>query len=205
MKKILRGSETGIVVVHEIYGVNRHMDEFCGRLANAHADVYCPDLLNRPVPFGYEEEGAAYANFMAHAGFERSAEKVNALLSELRSSYKKLYVVGFSVGATIAWLCGRQGHVDGVAGYYGSRIRDYTTLTPDCPVLLFFPSRERAFPIQELIETLKPKRNVEVRQYAGEHGFGDPFSANYHRAAAAEAFTELQAFIQRPGGRGTAE
>ncbi|WP_318184072.1 dienelactone hydrolase family protein [Metabacillus idriensis] len=76
--------------------------------------------------------------------------------------------------------------IDGVVAYYGSRIRDYVDVTPNCPVLLFFPQKERSFNVDRLITFLN-KKNVESYKFNGEHGFSDPYSAKYNSLAAEEA------------------
>ncbi|MGG4152423.1 hypothetical protein [Peribacillus muralis] len=41
-------------------------------------------------------------------------------------------------GAIVAWMCSEEECVDGIAGFYGSPIRNYSELVPQYPVLLFF-------------------------------------------------------------------
>ncbi len=51
---------------------------------------------------------------------------------------KRFSILGFGAEATVAWLCSEEECVDGIVGYYGSRIRNYAELAPRCPALLFF-------------------------------------------------------------------
>ncbi|BCE10035.1 dienelactone hydrolase family protein [Bacillus paralicheniformis] len=60
MIHIQNKSDTAVIVLHEIYGINRHMHDVCQLIAEQGFDVICPNLLNRDQPFEYAEEKAAY-------------------------------------------------------------------------------------------------------------------------------------------------
>lgn len=194
MNFIQQGSSTAVIVVHEIYGLNRHKKDICESLGEQGFDVFCPDLLGRPA-FDYVEEQEAYRYFMDHVGFLHAKHKVEDLIDDVRTAYEKVVIVGFSVGATVAWLCSEDGRVDGVVGYYGSRIRQFSELQPSCHVLLFFPRKEPSFDIAELLLTLQ-KKNVRYCQFEGEHGFSDPYSDRFDEMSAQEAFREMSRFIR---------
>jgi len=68
--------------------------------------------------------------------------------------------------------------IDGVVGYYGSRIRDYIDVTAKCPVTLFFAAEEKSFDVETLVKSLN-KTNVDAQILEGGHGFSDPFNRNY--------------------------
>ena len=112
------------------------MKDFCKSLGEQGFDVFCPDLLGRPT-FDYAEEHEAYRYFMDSVGFLHAKHQVDDVIDDMRNAYEKVVIVGFSVGATVAWLCIEDGRIDGVVGYYGSRIRQFLELQPSCPVLLF--------------------------------------------------------------------
>jgi dienelactone hydrolase len=119
------------------------------------------------------------------------------LLLGIREKYKNVYLIGFSVGATVAWLCSEEKLVDGIIGYYGSRIRNYMELSPQCPTLLIFPDEEKSFKVNELVAVLDGKQNVEVHQFSGQHGFSDPFSSKYNEQSAKKAFIEMLNYIKK--------
>lgn len=193
MKIIQQGSSTAVIVVHEIYGMNQHMKDICRSLGEQGFGVFCPDLLGRPA-FDYAEEQEAYRYFMNNVGFLNARHKVENLIDDVRPAYEKVVVVGFSVGATVAWLCSEDGRIDGVVGYYGSRIRQFLELQPSCPVLLFFPRKEPSFDVNELLLSLQ-KENVSCFQFEGEHGFSDPYSIRFDEMSSQEALRKMSSFI----------
>lgn len=200
MIRIRRDSSIAIIVVHEIYGLNEHMRTVCQNLSDHGYDVFCPDLLGREIPFDYSQEEEAYAFFMERVGFTHALEQINQLLSSIEHEYRKIVVVGFSIGATVAWLCSTEQRIDGVIGFYGSRIRNYRDREPRCPALLFFPQEEKSFNVDELIMALSRKSNVDVHQFAGQHGFADSYSPQYNKASADEAWGQMLKFLERING-----
>lgn len=190
-------SSTVIIVLHEIYGINSHIVSVCDKLAKHGFDVIAPNLLNQAKPFAYSEEAAAYNNFKDNIGFEQACAQTKELLTKTRDNYKKVYILGFSAGATIAWLCSETSKCDLVLGFYGSRIRDYLTIKPLCPVLLLFPSTEPAFDVDSLLRRLAQIENVEVAKIDGQHGFADLFSPHYDKIAAAQACIAATKFAAR--------
>ncbi len=180
MLKYINNLDSAVVVLHEIYGINEHISNLCSHISNCNFDVYCPDLLNGIGSFDYSEEAIAYTNFYRNVGFDRAVGQVKVLLKQCRSKYKHVSVVGYSVGATIAWLCSKEiNSCGGVVGFYGSRIRDYLEVRPKCPVLLFFPTEEISFNVGSLVEKLSSREEIQVKVLQGKHGFADPFSRYY--------------------------
>ena len=66
-----KAMEKAIVLLHEIYGVNNHIQHYTSEFIALGYDVYCPNLLQLQQPFTYEEGQQAYAHFMNDIGFEK--------------------------------------------------------------------------------------------------------------------------------------
>lgn len=184
-----------IIVLHEIYGVNEHIKKMGEQFKQQGFHVICPDLLERSQPFHYGEEEKAYRNFMNNIGFDLAFEKVKKLVDEKKTEYEKVFILGFSVGATVAWRCSTL-EVDGVVGYYGSRIRDYLNVVPNCPVLLFFPPYEKSFHVKTLLSKLS-ESTAEIRICHAAHGFTNPASLNYDETLTKSTTREAFVFLGR--------
>ena len=189
MIKINKKSDQLIIVVHEIYGINQHIVDFCELLSEQNFDVICPNLLDQETPFHYSQEEDAYRNFMNNVGFRNGLHKVKNILVANQDAYSKIFIIGFSVGATLAWLSSEEECIDGIVGYYGSRIRDYVNINPKCRALLFFPKEEKSFKVDEFVSKLH-KPNIDVHKCNGEHGFSDPYSIKYNEKSAQHALKE---------------
>jgi dienelactone hydrolase len=191
-------SNHALIVLHEIYGVNKHVRSVCESLSKYDFDVICPNLLGEKITFSYSEEKMAYQHFIDNIGFLNALNTVKEIVLKIKDNYDKIFLIGYSVGATIAWLCSELDFVDGIVGYYGSRIRNYTSISPRCKVKLFFPQEEKSFNVDELCSTLENK-NIELHKFDGLHGFSDPYSPNFHKASAEEAHGEMITFLMGKG------
>lgn len=198
MLQIQSNSDTVILVLHEIYGINSHIRGICNTLADGKNDVLCPNLLLPNQTFSPGEEAAAYSSFMQNIGFSAAQQQIEKLSLEIKKDYKYRFILGFSIGATLAWLCSqRAGLYNGAVGFYGSRIRDYKNVVPKCPVLLFFPRREESFDVDHLIHELSDKDNTSIVQVNALHGFANPLSGTYCPEASDTAITQAIAFFNR--------
>ncbi|BAL01634.1 putative hydrolase [Oscillibacter valericigenes Sjm18-20] len=189
------GSDRAVIILHEIYGINPHIVEVCDRYSNSGYDVYCPNLIHKAEPFEYSQQQAAYDHFKTEIGFDVHI-KLLKLLEELRTQYRAIFLVGYSIGATIAWRCSAFGVCDGVIGYYGSRIRDYLEIVPKCPVLLIFAEQEPSFAPHDLVLTPEQQKNTSMVIFAGEHGFCDRFSSHYNSESFIKAQMLTNTFIE---------
>ncbi|MFC5472113.1 dienelactone hydrolase family protein [Cohnella suwonensis] len=163
-----------VILLHEIYGINDHINMYRSLMVEAGFDVISPNLLQRDS-FAYDQEDIAYQFFMNEVGFNKSIQIVNQIINENRNQYNKIYIIGFSIGATIAWCCS-EFKVDGIIGYYGSRIRNSIGIEPKCLTLLFFPINEKSFDVIELERQLKPKEKLKFAIIQADHGFMNPFN-----------------------------
>jgi len=166
-----------VIILHEIYGVNDHIHYYRDLLIQEGLDVLTPDLLQGRV-FTYDQDEQAYQNFVNEIGFEQAAEEVKKIVLTHRANYDCIFLMGFSIGATLAWMNSDIG-VDGVIGFYGSRIRNQVEVTPECPTLLFFASHEESFDVLVLTDKLQGKENTTIEVIEGEHGFMNPFHHAY--------------------------
>ncbi|MDU4962163.1 MAG: dienelactone hydrolase family protein [Sporomusaceae bacterium] len=194
MLTCLNNSRDAVIVLHEIYGINRHIAAVCRQYSNRGYDVYCPHLLRRELPFDYCEQQQAYSDFIANGGFA-AYRQVISLLREIRSRYRRIILAGFSIGATLAWISCGSGLCDGIIACYGSRIRDYPAVNPACPALCIFAEQEAAFSPASVDAFFRDRPGISVSVLAGRHGFCDPFSAEYHPASAAEAEKLTESFL----------
>lgn len=184
--------KNAMIILHEIYGVNAFIKDQCHQYKQMGFDVSCPNLINRK-PFSYHEVKQAYETFMLNVGFDYYHE-INDMICQLKEKYEKVVVVGFSAGATLAWRCCENQKCDGLIACYGSRIRDYTELNPNCPVLLL-TARESAFDINEMIVKLQNKGNMRIIEFDADHGFLDAYSSHYDESSTKKAEEYILKFI----------
>ena len=186
-----QNSDTAIIILHEIYGVNDHIRDTCSKYVVMGYDVYCPDLYDGSVSFSYDQQTLAYSSFFKRIGFSAAAD-ILKLTDTIQNRYKYLFLIGFSVGATIAWICANNRIYDGAICYYGSRIRDYQDIEPKCPILAIFSQDEKSF-----VPTLINKNNslIHTETVDACHGFCDKYSESYDSHAAMQIEKRTEAFL----------
>ncbi|WP_445487477.1 alpha/beta fold hydrolase [Niallia sp. 03133] len=189
-----------VILVHEIYGVNNHMKHFANLFEENGFDVICPNLLSFRESFSETQEEEAYQYFFNHIGFEKASAVINERINQVHKNYSEIYLAGFSIGATIAWICSTQNtYLKGVFCFYGSRIRNYYQLYPKCQASLFFANSERSFKVSDLIIKIQEKKyqNVDIHLFKAEHGFANPYSNKYDKEAYEQSLEEIISILKK--------
>jgi dienelactone hydrolase len=164
------------------------------------ADVICPNLLPTNEPFNELQEEEAYHYFTEHVGFKKGSAAINRIINQVHKRYDEIYLVGFSVGATIAWICSTQNaFLKRTICFYGSRIRDYYQLNPQCPVTLFLASIEKSFNVHDFVAKLNKRKykNLDIQLFKAKHGFANSYSGSFNKCAYQETLTQIESMIQK--------
>lgn len=183
-----------VILLHEIYGINNHIHREHKIWKQKGFDVYVPELFPHATPYEYSQQEVAYRHFIDNTGFDTA--KVTSLISELRGRYTTLLLVGYSVGATLAWLAARSGKCDGIICYYGSRIREYMDIAPSCPALILIARHEKSFNTRVMEQYLQKLPNVHCAMFDACHGFCDADSPSFNSDIADEASEKVDLFIE---------
>ncbi len=160
------GRKRVVVIVHEVRGVTENLVRLASFLTSEGFAVVLPSLYSDG--FVGSDEHASYRKFYSEVGIERALMAIGDIIEEHVGA--KISLLGFSVGATVAWLLSGNGKIDSAIGFYGSRIRNHLDIQPSADVDLYF-CREKGFDVEETIGTLNAKRNVSAALIPGEHGF----------------------------------
>ena len=135
----INNNKSAVIVLHEIYGINRFIQDVCFEYHMQELDVFCPDMLKR-TPFLYFEASDAYKYFINEVGFGYY-KKLEPLIERLKLKYDKVFMIGFSAGATIAWQCCENSNCDGIICCYGSAYAITCRLTRAARYFYYFPGR----------------------------------------------------------------
>jgi carboxymethylenebutenolidase len=195
----------GVVIIQEIFGVNRHIRGVTDGYA---ADGYLAlapalfDRVERDVTLGYAasdiEQGRALRSKIST---DDAVRDVRAAVRELSRSGARVGVVGYCWGGTLAWLAATR--IDGVAaavGYYGGGIADAVEEQPACPVLLHFGETDASIP-KEHYETVRRRHpSLPVHVYPAGHGFNCDERASYDAASARLARERTLTFLREHVG-----
>ncbi len=181
----------GLVVVQEIFGVNAHIRAVADGYAKDGFLAVAPAMFDRfekGVELGYDAEGWKAA--MGFAGRLNPADSLHDVAAAIdfaaAESGKKVGVVGYCFGGSMAWLAATRLKVAVAVGYYGGMIGKFATEKPTAPVMLHFGSLDAHIPasVGEAVKAASPE--VEVYSYDAGHAFNRDADPTAYVAEAAE-------------------
>lgn len=206
------GSGPGIVLLHEIFGVNDYVRDRAQRLAELGYVVLAPDLFWRTQP-GLElnhddagvEAGMAAAQKLDSATAVGDAIDVLELLrSRPEVVDRRAGVLGFCLGGSLAYMAAADGDPDVAVAYYGSAVPGALDAAERiaCPLLLHFGGADPFIPraqVDAVVAMAAGNDMIECHVYedAG-HAFDNHRAPRFHVPAARAAAWELTAaFLAR--------
>jgi carboxymethylenebutenolidase len=202
-----------IVVIQEIFGVNRGIRSKCDRWAEIGFVAIAPDLFWRLVP-GVELDPDVEAEFeqaldlmgrfdqdRGVADIEASVRAARARLEAGGAESRKVGCVGYCLGGRLAYMTAARTDVDASVGYYAvgldSLLHEKNAISK--PLLLhiagddgFVPPKTQA----KMHEALDGHPRVTLHDYPGEdHGFAAETGKRRSEEAAQLADKRTEAFF----------
>jgi carboxymethylenebutenolidase len=192
----------GLVVVQEIFGVNKHIRSVADGYAKDGFLAVAPALFDRIQPgveLGYEGADRQTAmSLVPRLDAEKAQADIAAAIEFAGSATgKKVGVIGYCYGGTMAWLAACRLHTAAAVGYYGGRIGNYAALTPSAPVMLHFGKQDTHIPAEEVEKVHLAHPEVEIYWYDAGHGFNCDARSSYNAEAAHEARARSLEFLKK--------
>jgi carboxymethylenebutenolidase len=192
----------GLVVVQEIFGVNAHIRSVADGWARDGFLAVAPALFDRIQPgieLGYDPAGMQTAmSLFPKFDVDKSILDVAAAIVHAEGATgKRVGVIGYCLGGTIAWLSATRLHPAAAVGYYGGRIGNYAGEKPSCPVMLHFGREDTHIPAAEVEKVHSAHPEVEIFWYDAGHAFNCDPRPSYNAAAATEARQRSLEFFKR--------
>jgi carboxymethylenebutenolidase len=192
----------GLVVVQEIFGVNRHIRSVADRFAQEGFYVVAPAIFDRLQPnvdLGYEGEDMQKAvAYMQKLKIDDAVKDVDAALHyAAKETGKPAGVVGYCYGGTLAWLSATRLGPAAAVGYYGGQIPKFGAEKPRVPVMLHFGKQDDHIPAAEVEKVHAAHPEVEIYWYDAGHGFNCDMRGSYNEKASKEALVRTLDFFKR--------
>ena len=199
----------GILVIQEIFGVNRDMRDHCDRLASQGYIALCPDLFWRQEPgvqiTDQSEEEWAHA-FQLFQGFDVDLGVVDLkasleYLRDLDGCIGAVATLGFCLGGKLVYLMACRSDANCNVSYYGVGLDELLEEAPQIttPTMLHiaeedeFVSKEAQAKINE---ALANHPCVTIHNYSGvNHAFARHNGVHYDEAAANLADERTSQFL----------
>lgn len=178
----------GLVLIHEIAGINDYIRRMAYKWAGEGYKVVCPSMFDRRQrghSVSYEPEGLAAGRKIAfQVDREKAMTDVEAAMNAARladveaamqtAGPGKVGVVGYCFGGSMAWLAATRIDPPPAAcvSYYGRWVPEYKDETPRCPIILHFGEEDPFIPIEEVqgFRRAQPDLRTYIYRRVG-HGF----------------------------------
>lgn len=195
------GPHPGIVVIHEWWGLNGHIERWADRLASAGWAALAVDLYDGKVAADRDAAMAAMKSVEPAKALAVIGEGLELLAREPR--------VRAPVRAAIGWCFGggwaletalAHPELDGAVMYYGRFDPDPAKLRAiRARVLGIFGDRDQGIPAAEVEKFAAALQQAgvaaEIRRYDADHAFANPSNPKYDTVHAAAAWAEVLAFL----------
>lgn len=192
----------GLVVVQEIFGVNKHIRHVCDMLAENGYVAVAPavfDRFERDFDSGYSVDEIAHArSFLGGLNWDHLMADVAAAQASLKG-VGPLGVIGFCLGGTAAFMtaCRVSGFVSAVS-FYGGAIAKFADEKPRCPIQMHFGDKDESIPMSMVEEIRKKQPQAEIHVYENSpHAFSNDDRAGYNKTASDLAWKRTYEFFAK--------
>jgi carboxymethylenebutenolidase len=203
-----------VVVIQEIFGVNKVMRDITDGLAGQGYLAICPDLFWRIEPgidITDQSEAEWKKAFELFNAFDvdQGVKDIQATITAIRGDAGcngKVGAVGFCLGGLLAFLTATRTDADAAVSYYGVGIENRTAEAETLarPLLMHIAEEDQFVPKAAqavILKALKDHPQVEIHTYPGrDHAFAREGGEHYHAGDARAAGERSLAFFKRTIG-----
>jgi carboxymethylenebutenolidase len=195
------GPHPGVVVIHEVHGLDDHIKDVTRRLAHAGYATLAVDLFtgrNRAVCMARYMAGSLGGSVNRYGVDD--LKSALTLLAKMNSvDAQRLGAVGFCMGGgfAIAWAC-TDSRLKAIAPFYGVNPRPIDVTSRLCPVVGSYPEQDftarsgRA--LDQALTRFQVKHDIHV--YPGtRHSFFNDTRPSFNREAANDSWSRLLKFF----------
>ena len=205
------GKGPGIVLIQEIFGVNKVMRDLADGFAAQGYTVMCPDLFWRQEPgvqITDKTEAEWKKAFALMQGFntDKGIDDLKATLAALRKHAActgKAGSVGYCLGGKLAFLMATRSDSDANVSYYGVGLAELLGEAKSIkkPTLLHIAEKDQFVPPDQqkkVIDGLKGNKLVTIHTYPGaDHAFARIGGEHYDKKAADLANQRTAEFLKK--------
>lgn len=208
------GPHPGVVVLHEIFGLNDDIRRIARRFADEGYAALAPDL------YSHGSRALCLSRVLLSGGIDRFETETMADISAARAALadrpevdgNKIGVIGFCLGGGFALLFATMGEVKAASVNYGVAPKSRTRLMGVCPVVASYGRLDKQFVasgerLESHLEALGVPRDIKFYDDAG-HAFMSydnvpgwmqrvptPLKVSYNEEAAEDTWRRVLAFF----------
>jgi carboxymethylenebutenolidase len=204
----------GVLILHEILGLNDDIRRIAGRFAGEGYLALAPDIFDGhgPKPFCIVRAIADITRGQGPVVADMLAAR-DWLVDQAGADSRRVGVVGFCMGGGFALLLGSLGDFQVAGAYYGDVAEGAERYRDICPVVGGYGGRDLLFAekgrrLKAHLESLQVPHDIEIYEGAGHSYMSQhakwmmalapftPLRARYDEAAAEDSWRRMLAFFR---------
>ncbi|HVN26850.1 MAG TPA: dienelactone hydrolase family protein [Candidatus Binataceae bacterium] len=207
------GSGPGLILLHEIFGVNRHIRELADLYAEEGYFVLAPDLFWRLKPgieLGYSSEDVETGmTYYRRFDIDHAILDIGDAIATLRNMpgcNGKVAALGFSLGGRLALLAAARLPIEAAVSNYGLALEENIdeAVAARCPIALHFAAADKYVPSDTYVSikrALAENDEAEIYVYPGAgHGFHNRARDTFHSSSVSLAHSRTISLLRRTIG-----
>jgi len=195
------GPFPGIVVIHELFGLNENIKDIARRFADKGYVALAVDLFagrNRTIYMFRFMSGWLF-NSLNNGSIHNLKATLTFLSEQPGVDESRLGAVGFCLGGMFAvcWAC-TDDRLKAIAPYYATNPRPLQAVGRLCPVVGSYPGNDFTASSGKKLDVELDRYHVphDIKIYPGaKHSFFNDTLSNYHEAAAQDSWERVLAFF----------
>jgi carboxymethylenebutenolidase len=204
------GPHPGVVVIHEVYGLNENIKDIARRLAAEGYAALAVDLFagrNRAVCMARFFTGMIL-NSLNHGGIADLKAALGFLAEQPGIDSARLGAIGFCMGGSfaIAWAC-TDSRLKAIAPYYAMNPRPLEAVARLCPVVGSYPGSDFTANAGRKLDAALDGYQIphDIKIYPGaHHSFFNDTRPNYDASATQDSWQRVLAFFKEQIGQAAA-
>ncbi len=195
------GPFPGVVVIHEIFGLNANIKDIARRFALEGYAALAVDLFagrNRAVCMSRIMYGMLVSP-MKNSSMNELKAALSYLGEQPEVDSERVGAIGFCMGGgfAIAWACNDQ-RLKAIAPFYGVNPRPLAAVARACPVVGSYPEQDFSASHGRKLEVALEQSGIahDIKVYPGaKHSFFNDQGRAHDAAASADAWQRILAFF----------
>ncbi len=192
----------GIVIIHEIYGLNDNIRNIARRFANEGYVALAVDLFtgrNRTICM-FRFIGQLLLKSLNNGSLQDLKQALTYLSTQPGVDKERLGAIGFCMGGgfAIAWAC-NDDRLKAIAPFYGANPRPLAALARMCPVVGSYPGKDFTTPQGQKLDTLLDQHNIphDIKIYPNaQHSFFNDQGSHYNPEASKDSWQRVMTFFK---------
>jgi carboxymethylenebutenolidase len=190
----------GVVVLQEIFGINRHIRAVTDSFAAEGYVAIAPSLFDRirkGIELGYSpDESQEGRGYVMQLKPEQTLKDMAAALTVIRHA-ARIGAVGYCWGGRLAYLAACELPLACAVVYYGSGITQLLPRAPKKPVMYHFGEQDPHIPLSDVEKIRAADTTGVFHLYPAGHGFNCDERPAYHAESAALGRRRTLEFLAR--------